>query len=388
VEAEVQQVEGELANAVGRLRGSGDGPRLLLYAPLDTAWSGDTAEDEPWLGAVPRPDFALPPVRDGDRVIGLGAENPKAFAASAIAAVEALATAGARLRGDVVLALAGGSMPVAGRPGIERPVVGLGSGIRALLAAGPRPDFAIVLKPGYAVSHEEVGLAWFRITVRGAVNYTGIRHKGPYRDPIVLAARLVTALEAWLPEYTAEASGGLVAPQGSINAISAGSPHRASFVPATCTLHLDLRPAPGVTADELQARLAAALEAIRAADPELDVGLELTAFLPGTRTDPDSWIVRSLVRAWEASERREHVPPAKGSGASDAAIIRSAGIPTARIGLPPPAEPSPYSGFSMGVADLHSVARLSALLAHAIVDTAARSRADVRPAVPQATGGV
>ena len=72
-----------------------------------------------------------------------------------------------------------------------------------MLASEPKPDFAIVLKPGYAAGTEEVGYAWFRIAVRGAINYTGIRHKGPYRNPIVTAARLITRFEEWLPEFTA-----------------------------------------------------------------------------------------------------------------------------------------------------------------------------------------
>jgi acetylornithine deacetylase/succinyl-diaminopimelate desuccinylase-like protein len=52
VRAEVQPIEGELANAVARHgRAEKVFPRLLLYAPLDTAFSG---EPTPWLGTNPR----------------------------------------------------------------------------------------------------------------------------------------------------------------------------------------------------------------------------------------------------------------------------------------------------------------------------------------------
>ena len=182
------------ASFVARIgRAQPDGVRLWIYAPLDTAFSGNVNEDEPWLGNSPRADFALPASREGGKIIGMGAENPKGFASAGIAAFEAIALEHPDLRGEIVLTLAGGSMPVGARPGLGSGI-GHGAGMKQLIAEEPRADFAIVLKPGYAVSHEEVGYAWFRVTVRGAVNYTGIRHKGPYRNPVVAAARVVNHL--------------------------------------------------------------------------------------------------------------------------------------------------------------------------------------------------
>ena len=378
VEAFVQSVGPGGANAIGMLRGSGGGVRLMIYAPLDTAFSGNLEEDEPWLGREPRADFALPPRREGSKIVGLGAENPKAFAASGIAAVEALAGAGPELRGDVILVLAGGSMPINARPNSDGEIVGHGVGIRAYLDSEPAPDYAIILKPGYAVSNEEVGLAWFRITVKGAVNYTGIRHKIPYQDPIVAAAQVVSRLEAWFAEYTEANKAGAVAPQGSINAIRSGSSDRAAFIPSTCQIDLDLRVAPNSNPDDVQRQLEVQLEAIRADIPDLELTVERTAALPGTRTHPDSWIVRSLVRTWEELEGKPHAILPNQSGASDAAIIRSSGIQAARIGLPAPSTPSPYPGFSMGVADLESVDGLARFLIHAIADTATRTAEEIR----------
>jgi acetylornithine deacetylase/succinyl-diaminopimelate desuccinylase-like protein len=274
------------------------------------------------------------------------------------------------LRGEAIAALASGTMPDLGRPGH-------GTGIRFFLDHAPRPDFAVVLKPGYAVAHEEVGLAWFRIVVRGAVNYTGIRHKGPYRNPIVAAARVVERLEAWFADYCGRHTDGLVAAQGSINAIAGGSGDRAAYVPSSCTIDLDLRVSPRSTPDDVQAELAAALDAIRADDPSLELELRRRVATPGTTTDRDSWIVRSLIGAWEAREGREHVPPTRASGASDAPFLRERGIPTARIGLPPPTVANPFPGFSMGYVDATSVRRLSEVLVHVIIDTCARSRQEV-----------
>ncbi len=363
------------ASVVARLGDGREGPNVWVYAPLDSAFAGNAAEDRPFLGLEPRPDFALPPRREGGKIIGMAADNPKGFAAAAVAAFESLSRAGLKPRGSLVLTLAGGSMPVGARPGMGTDI-GFGAGIKSILAGEPKPDFAVVLKPGYAAGTEEVGLAWFKITVRGAINYTGIRHKGQYRNPIVIAARLITRFEEWLPEFTAATGNELVAPQGSINSISAGSPDRASFIPETCELVLDLRLAPDTSADDAQRGLESFLERAKEADPELRWTLERLADIPGTRTPVDAWIVRLLIRAWEAQEGKQHEPVGRGSGASDMALIRHAGIPAARMGMPMPRTPSPFPGFSMGVADEESMYRLATLLVGALSEAAALTRSE------------
>ena len=129
-----------------------------------------------------------------------------------------------------------------------------------------------------------------------------------------------------------------------------------------------MRVAPGTLAEDVQAQLEAELALIRADQPDFEITLERTAFMPGGHTDPESEIVRSMVRAWERIEGKDHAPLPAQSGATDAAVIRGAGIPTARIGMPAPATPSPYPGFSMGVADPEAMRRLTQLLIRAIVE--------------------
>ena len=56
--------------------------------------------------------------------------------------------------------------------------------------------------------------------------------------------------------------------------------------------------------------------------------------IPGSSTDPHNWIVQSCMRAWELVENKKHTPRTETSGATDANILRAAGIPTARLGMP------------------------------------------------------
>ncbi|MBV9119085.1 MAG: deacylase, partial [Chloroflexi bacterium] len=93
-------------------------------------------------------------------------------------------------------------MPANAHSEPHRHHAGQGSGCAYLLEHGAMPDFAVIAKPGWAVSWEEVGLCWFKVTVRGTLNYTGIRHVAPYVNPIVEAAHVIEGLERWFAEYS------------------------------------------------------------------------------------------------------------------------------------------------------------------------------------------
>jgi acetylornithine deacetylase/succinyl-diaminopimelate desuccinylase-like protein len=377
LEAFYQPIDDEQGNAVGRLTGHGGGPELLLYAPTDTAFSGDAAEELPWLGASVRADLTPSGFRDGEYVVGLGAENPKAYVTCVVAAALAVHRAGVPLRGSLLVGLGAGGMPTNRRPGARRFNAGQGNGCSFMLEQGVRGDFAILAKPGYAVAWEEVGLCWFRVRVRGRLGYTGIRHIVPYKNPIVDAARVIAGLEAWFPRYTRRHTSGLVAPQGSIGAVQGGWPHKPAFVPAATDLYVDLRVSPRSDPMQVKRELGEALAQIRAAHPGLEVDHEMILSIPGTHTDPRTWIVQSLMRAWERREGRPHQPIIGTSGATDAAILRGRGIPTARLGLPRTPPPSNYPGFSMGAVTPAAMQRLTECLIYSVIDTCTRDRSEV-----------
>lgn len=377
--ARVQLLDDRQANAVGVYPGRGGGGDLLLYAPIDTAFTGTEDEDLPWTGPRLRADLVPAATIQDGFVVGLGAENPKGYAACVIAAAEAIARARVPLRGDLLVGLGAGGMPAnapGGRPG--RRNVAQGVGCAHMLEQGVRGDFAVIAKPGWTVSWEEVGLCWFRVDVHGVLAYTGMRHILPYRNAIVAAGEVAQALERWFPEYTARNTSGYVAPQGSIGAIVGGWPHKPAFAPAACQLYVDLRVSPRTGPSEVKAQFAEAVDGIRRAHPHLALDWEMILGIPGSHTDPDGWIVRSTIRGWEALEGRPHAAEAGKSGATDANILRQWGVPTARIGMPRAPRPGPFAGqFSMGVAHLESTHRLIQLLIHVAVDTCTRPRGEL-----------
>jgi acetylornithine deacetylase len=150
--------------------GGDDGPTLVLNGHIDVVPPGDPAlwTTPAWSGEV----------RDG-RVLGRGACDMKAGLAAQVAAVEALAAAGVRLRGRVQL----------------QSVVGEedgGLGTFATLRRGYRGDLAVVAEPssGQLVT-AGAGALTFRLVVPGRSAHGSMRLEG------------VDAVEKYLLVHTA-----------------------------------------------------------------------------------------------------------------------------------------------------------------------------------------
>ncbi|MDZ7378639.1 MAG: peptidase dimerization domain-containing protein [candidate division KSB1 bacterium] len=381
LQAFYQPVDERSGNAVGRLPGRGGGPSLLLYAPIDTHLQGDPAEDVPWVGPELRPDM-LPAayIADNGDVIGLGAANPKGMVTALTEAVRCVCAAGVPLMGEVVLAFAGGGMPSMPPRRAVRQNHGLSSGVIYMLTHGITADFAIIGKPGWAAAWEEVGLCWFKVTVRGQMGYAGMTRTFPnFRNAIVHAATFILALEEWLPAYQERNTSGLCAPQGAIAAIRGGWPHKPAFSSAAVEVYVDLRCNPRTPPAAVKAQFAQALEAICARHPELTLDWEMYAAYPGSYTDPENWIVQSAMRGWEFVEGTTHHALTGTSGQTDASALRNLGIPTVRLGYPPvPTIPPEWQGFGgLGVSHIPHLAKVTRAIIYAVIDTCTRSRAEV-----------
>lgn len=375
LDARYQPIVPGQGNAIGTLRGAGGGASLLIHGPLDTVFGGPEDEDVPFLGVPTRPDQVPRAHVDDGWITGAGAHNPKGHAACAITAAAALERAAAPLKGDLIVGLSAGGMPSNRRPRAASPHDGHGSGLRHMVAHGLRADFGLMAKPG-PPSWEEVGLAWFRIRVNGLLGYAGTRHVVKHNNPILEATRLIAGLEAWFPAYTKRNSSGLAAPTGSIGAIRAGWPYKPTFIPQVAELFLDLRISPRTPPEDVRQQFAEAIARI-AAEQNIDLDWEMIVAIPGTTTPRDNWIVGSAIRAYEAMTGKAYAPPAPGAGATEANVMRLLGIPTVRMGLPPPAKPGRYSGmFSTGEVHVESLMALTRGYIYAAVDTCLRPRAE------------
>ena len=370
------------ANAWARLPASGpragEGPTLLLYAPIDTLTTGSPDDDVPQVGGAIEGHLLPHAVRHGDLVTGLGAHNPKGHAACIIEAARAIVDAGVTLAGDVLVAFGAGGMPTFAVDDPDDPIgrAGTGHGVGAsfLLERGVWADAAIIAKSGWFVQHEEVGLAWTDVVVGGTHTYVGARHRLPYRNAVADAARAALHLETAFAESHRRA--GTLAPQSMVAEIEGGWRRMAAFLPETTRLRVDQRILPGESPLDAHRRIEALLDELRADDPDLDVRAELVLAIPGSTTPRDHWVCEAGQRAWEATTGRAHVDPTDLSGSTDANILRNRGVPTMRVGLPKVHLDGVELGFAEGMntVDTAALTALTELLVRATVDVCSRTR--------------
>ncbi len=379
--AGVLALDDRQANAHAVLRGQGGGADLMLYAPVDTLTTGIAEQDVPAIGPRLRDDMRPAARVHGDYVVGLGAGNPKGHAACVLAAAEAIAAACVPLAGDLLVGLGAGGMPTNALhlEGDPRAHTGQGAGCSFLLEQGHWSDYAVIAKPGWTVSHEEVGLAWFDVRVPGTHTYAGSRHRLPYVNAIEAAGRVAARLEDWFATYAERHTGDTVAPQGIVAAIDAGWTRMAAVTPAVCRIRCDLRLSPRTTPMQAKREFSEAIARI-GAGLELDLDWDMVLAIPGTRTDPASPVVTAAIAAWEEAAGQRHEPVTGNSGATDANILRNRGIPAARVGMPKVStgelaiDPSADFQMGMNTVDIREMERLTRLLIRVAVDVIGTTR--------------
>lgn len=376
-DARYQPVTERSGNVIGTLPGTGTGPHLMLYAPLDTHLDAEPEKDIPWVGTRLRADMLPRAELRGDTVIGLGASNPKSMVATLVEAARCVHETGVPLTGSVSVAAAGGGMPWICS---ERDNAGVSSGVRRLLTDGIRPDLGVIMKPWDEVYFENPGMAWFRITTRGTMGYSGIPRGVPgFTSSIVPAAQLILELEQWLAAYPDTHESEQVRPQGWIAAVRSGWPDKPAFPAAACEIHVDLRTNPDQKMADVAAEFGTVMDGIRARHPDMVVDWEMTLACQGSRTAKDHWIVQSATRSWEHVHGRAYPGATKMSGQTDAATMAAMGLPLARIGYPFIGEKDMPAEFAeglggMGVACIPDLVLPCRELIYMIIDSCTRTK--------------
>ncbi len=316
-----QQVEDGRANVLGTWAGAGTGPTLMFNGHLDTSYSGR----EPWLEGIP----GFQPAgfeRDG-RIYGLGISNMKGALACYVEAVRGLQQAGARLRGDVLVAAVCGEIEKTQQgSAVGAEYRGYAAGSRYLVGHGGAADVCILGEPTenkLVLAH--FGALWLRLTVRGPFVHTAFSSGRLHENSVVKMHGVLERVLDWLPSWEEDMSYGDVRGVANVGAISGGFGWRVSRTPHTTDLFLDLRVPPDVPMATARRK---ALEWARSLD-----GVEAEVFVtaPGARIDESHPLVGSLAEAHAevfGSEPERDVT----RWFSDASVLTRYGIETVNYG--------------------------------------------------------
>jgi acetylornithine deacetylase len=292
-----QQVEDGRANVLGIREGAAGGPSLMFNGHMDTSYSGK----EPWLAHVPgfQPE---PFVRDG-RLYGLGISNMKGALACYVEALRALADAGVRLRGDVMIAAVCGEIEKAqwgDAQGAE--FRGYATGSRHLVTHGGVADMCILGEPTegkVVVGH--FGSLWLRISTRGPFVHTAFSERRRGDNSILRMREVLDAVTEWIARWEDDPENSYRGAKAIVNvgAIQGGFGWRVSRTPHRTDLFLDVRVPPTKPMARARAEVVELVRALRERFPEHGVEGEVYVTAPGAEIAEDHPLVAALEESHE-----------------------------------------------------------------------------------------
>ncbi|HUK07055.1 MAG TPA: M20/M25/M40 family metallo-hydrolase [Stellaceae bacterium] len=171
LDAELQPVEGERSNAIGRWPGVGRGKSLLFNGHMDTNPATEGWTVDPWGGKV-----------DDKFIYGIGVSNMKAGDAAYFCAVKTLIDNGVRLKGDVILTFVVGELQG-------------GIGTVRMIEQGVRADHFINSEPtDLAALTLHAGAFNYVIELTGVTRHISKREEAV--DAIAIASEIVPRINA------------------------------------------------------------------------------------------------------------------------------------------------------------------------------------------------
>ena len=293
--------------------GNGNGPTIAMNGHLDTV---PVSDEYRWV---------TPPLKgvlsDDDKMIfGRGSGDMKGSVGVMLYTLLALKDAG--LNGTLQAHIVSDE---------ER---GAEFGTRHLLEeidAGnlPRPDYVLIGESSQLkVRNAERGIFGFQVRFIGRASHTASARVTGI-NAIALAAKGILAIEGDI-DRSHPAVG---KPVISVNMIEAGVAN--NVVPGECTITVDRRTIPGETDETVLAEVRAALEKVRASDPNFDYEIipsREEGYTPANITDESSPIVSALQQAIRDVTGTEPEYFATWAGATDGRLYRFAGIDTVGYG--------------------------------------------------------
>ena len=293
-------------NVIGRLKGTGNGPTLMLNGHLDTVGvSGMTVDP---FGAH----------TDGrGRLHGRGACDTKGSIASMMSAIKAVADSSIRLKGDVIFT---------GVVDEEYLSIGTESIIKEY-----RSDAAIVGEPtnlDVAIAHR--GYAWVEVEVMGRASHGSMPEKGV--DAIAEMAKFVSMLSALQERYRGSKKKHPLLGNPTIHTSMVEGGSAWSIVPESCTLKLERRTLPGEASNISVTEARELVEELSADDPDFHATVSGFFERPAMEVPRTERVVRAVSSAHQSATKRRARLVGLPYWTDAALLVREAGIPTCVFG--------------------------------------------------------
>jgi acetylornithine deacetylase len=324
-----QQVEDGRPNVLGIREGGGGGPSLMFNGHMDTSYSGR----EPWLEHVP--GFQPRAFVEDGRLYGLGISNMKGGLACYIEALRALADAGVRLRGDVMIAAVCGEIEKAQQGETQGAEYrGYAAGSRHLVSHGGVADMCILGEPTESkIVLGHFGSLWLRLSTRGDFVHTAFSEGRRDRNSILRMREVLDAVLEWIPAWEEDPANSFRGAKAIVNvsAIQGGFGWRVSRTPHRADLFLDVRVPPTKPMAAARAEVLEMVRGLRERFPEHGVEGEIYVTAPGAQIEEDHVLVRAVETSHEAVFGR---PAGRDVTRwfSDASVLTRYGIATVNYG--------------------------------------------------------
>ena len=301
----------------------------MFNGHMDTSYSGR----EPWLAHVP--GFQPSAFVEDGRLYGLGISNMKGALACYVEALRALADAGVRLRGDVMVAAVSGEIEktqYGDAQGAE--FRGYAAGSRYLVSHGGVADMCILGEPTESkVVLGHFGSLWIRISTQGPFIHTAFSEGKRDQNSIVRMRDVLDAVLEWIPTWEEDPANAYRGAKAIVNvgAIDGGFGWRVSRTPHRTDLFLDVRVPPTKAMAVARGRCWRWCAASRERFPDHGIEGEVYVTAPGAEIDEGHALVgRSTRRTTTCS-----APPPERDVTrwfSDASVLTRYGIATVNYG--------------------------------------------------------
>jgi acetylornithine deacetylase/succinyl-diaminopimelate desuccinylase-like protein len=304
---EYQYVEDGRPNVIGRLKGSGGGATLMFNAHMDHF-------DNPQETVV-----------EDDRIYGRGLVNMKAAFPCYIEAVAAIQKAGAKLRGDLIIAGVVGEIEKAQIGRFQgKSYRGAGVGARYLMDHGVMADMCIIGEPtGLQLQIGNAGLIWARVSVDGKATRF-----------VLAACKVAQAIQEWEKEYQRNYPHKFMLPTVQIGAIDGGNAFKPGTRPTT-DIFVIVKTLPGAVPLAIKRDLEEVCEKVKKRESDiLDIRVDLYLSTAGYEISRNEYLVKAMAQAHKTIFRQSvlFAKPIRYGITSDGSRIAAYGVPAITYG--------------------------------------------------------